>query len=344
MSKFIANILNAVLFDNLVIVIRCLDDLCKHNIANNIFEVASSIAKHHNLALPQVLKRAGGYRYCIKLPLLEIIDWARPQNGVPHLFIQVDPYAENRPFIRLSFNGFPLKRKHFFIARLWLEHLVSDHGLLASDKMKVTAVDIAHDLAIAIIELGFNLAKSQVSFIAFAKDGGIGGYYLGKKRAGCQLTAYDRTANCKAKKLKTKGEDETRIEAKIIPNCMLNELSDLLSPCAYLNRIEVYDLNALKSLSHLHPHTIMVISAYGLKPALQSLPKDERRKMKRLIEQCKLYPLNSEAVKVAVNKELWNVKGLMMEHSNKTSKQCKPYKLRVKFKELYGMLTENVNK
>ncbi|GGP74179.1 hypothetical protein GCM10009347_42920 [Shewanella algicola] len=39
MNKFIANILNAVLFDNLVIVIHCLDDFCKHTVASNIFEV-----------------------------------------------------------------------------------------------------------------------------------------------------------------------------------------------------------------------------------------------------------------------------------------------------------------
>ncbi|MCT8985280.1 hypothetical protein [Shewanella phaeophyticola] len=344
MSKLIFNILNAILFDKLVIVMRCLDDVCKHDIANNVVEIAKSIAKHHQLAYAQVLKPSGGYRYCIKLPLLETIDWARPQNGVPHLFIQVHPYAESRPFIRLSFNGFPLKRKHFFIARLWLEHIFSDHGLLASDNMKVTAIDIAHDLAIDINELSFNLASSQTSMIAFAKNGGIGSYYVGNRKAKFRFVAYDRTANCKAKKLPTTGEQETRLEAQLKPNCTLHELSAFLSPCDYLKRIEVYDLNALKSLTNIHPHTIMAITAYGLKPALQSLPKDERRKMKRYIEQCKLLPLCSEAVKEAVNKELCNVKGLMMEHSNKTSKECKPYKLRAEFNKLYSMLIENVNK
>lgn len=344
MNKFIANILNAVLFDNLVIVMRCLDELCKHNIANNIIEIAKSIAKHHQLAQSQVLKSSGGYRYCIKLPLLEIIDWARPQNGVPHLFIQVAPYAENRPFIRLSFNGFPLKRKHFFIARQWLEHIVSDHGLLASDNMKVTAVDIAHDLAIQINELSFNLAKSQTSMIAFAKNGDIGSYYFGNRKAKFRFVAYDRTANCKAKNLMTTGEPETRLEAQLKPNCMLHELSAFLGPCDYLKRIEVYDLNALKSLTNLHPHTIMAIIAYGLKPALQRLPKDERRKMKRYIEKCRLMPLKSEEIKEAVHKELLNVKGLMVEHSNKASKHSQPYKLRAKFNELYSMLIKNVSK
>jgi hypothetical protein len=344
MNKFISNILNAVQFDKLVLVIHCLNELCKEAVANNIFEVASSIAKHYNLALPQVLKSSGGYRYCVKLPLLEAMNWVRPLNGVPHLFIQVAPYADNRPFIRLSFNGFPLKRKHFFIARLWLEHLVPDHELLASDKMKVTAVDIAHDLAIDINELSFNLAKSQTSMIAFAKNGGIGSYYFGNRKAKFRFVAYDRTANCKAKNLTTKGKPETRLEAQLKPNCMLHELSAFLSPCDYLKRIEVYDLNALKSLTNIHPHTIMAISAYGLKPALQSLPKDERRKMKRYIEQCKLLPLNSDVIKAAVNKELWNVHGLMMEYSNQTSKQSQPHKLRVKFNKLYSMLTENVSK
>jgi hypothetical protein len=86
----------------------------------------------------------------------------------------------------------------------------------------------------------------------------------------------------------------------------------------------------------------MAITAYGLKPALQSLPKHERRKIQSQLKKLMLLSLDDEVVKDAVTKELKKLRGLMSEHSG--SKSIQAQKIRKIFRKQYGMLTENVNK
>ncbi|MDN5502091.1 MAG: hypothetical protein L0G80_19530 [Shewanella sp.] len=335
LSKFIER----VLFDKLVIVCHCLELEHCETIVRNLFSIVAAIVSDEGVVQPQVMKSLGGYRYSVKLPLLEPIDWVRPVNGEPHLFIQVGPYAQNRPFIRFEFKGFPLNREHYYLARLWLEKIIpaSAHFLLTSENMKVTTLDIALDLMVDINNICVNFASSQTSGVFFAKDGGIGTIILGNKKSGCRITAYDRTANCKAKNLPTDNEPETRIESQFKPNCKLSQLEKFINQHSYLKRIQVYDLMKLKILPTLPPHTLMAITAYGLKPALQRLPKDERRKMQSQLKKCVLLSLDDDAVKDVVMKELKKLRGLMSEHSG--SKSAQAQKIRKMFRKQYGTIT-----
>lgn len=331
--------IESVLFDKLVIVCHCLDLDHRETIVLNLFSIIEAIVGHEGLAQPQVMKSLGGYRYSVKLPLLEPIDWVRPVNGEPHLFIQVGPYAQNRPFIRFEFKGFPLNREHYYLARLWLEKIIpaSAHFLLSSENMKVTTLDIALDLMVDINNICVNFASSQTSGVFFAKDGGIGTIILGNKKSGCRITAYDRTANCRAKNLPTNDEPETRIESQFKPNCKLLQLDKFINHHSYLKRIQVYDFLKLKKSPTLHPHTLMAITAYGLKSALQRLPKEERRKMQGQLKDCVLLSLDDKAVKDVVTKELKKLRGLMSEYSR--SKSVKAQKIRKMFMEQYGSMT-----
>lgn len=335
LSKFIKR----VLFDKLAIVCHCLDLDHRETIVRNLFSIVEAIVGHEEVVQPQVMKSLGGYRYSVKLPLLEPIDWVRPVNGEPHLFIQVGPYAPNRPFIRFEFKGFPLKREHYYIARLWLEKIIpaSAHFLLTSEEMKVTTLDIALDLMVDINSIYVNYARSQTSGVFFAKDGRIGMIILGNKKSGCRITAYDRTANCKAKNLPTSDEPETRIESQFKPNCKLSQLEKFLRQHSYLERIQLYDFSELKKIPTLHPHTLMAITGYGLKPTLQSTPKHERRKMQSQLKKCVLLSLDDEAVKDVVMKELKKLRGLMSEHSGSKSNQAQ--KIRKMFRKQYGAIT-----
>ncbi|MGE6648485.1 hypothetical protein ACQKE0_04330 [Shewanella colwelliana] len=325
-------------FDKLSGSIRVDDKEVQKAIVSNLKLIAEGISNLTGYNSHHLLRTKGGYKFSIQLPLLEDIDYSRVKNGVPHLFVQVMPFASNRSFLRFELKGFPLSRSHYFWARCWLEKIIpiEHHDLLASDHILITHVDIAHDIEHDIDHMVFNFKNSQISGVFFNKQGGIGTCYFNQRKAQLQLTVYDRRANCKKKNLSHNGQESTRVEVKIKLNCKLADFAKRILSLEYLNRITIYDRQKCLANLEASPFILRCIALQGLKATLQMQPKPLRRKLQRQLEEYELSILDANQVAEGLKKELCQLKGLMQEFSNRSGVASKPAILRQEFKEKHG--------
>lgn len=322
-------------FDKLSGSIRVDDKEVQKAIVSNLKLIAEGISNQTGFNSHHLLRAKGGYKFSIQLPLLEDIDYSRVKNGVPHLFVQVMPFASNRSFLRFELKGFPLSRSHYFWARCWLEKIIpiEHHGLLASDHILITHVDIAHDIEHDIDHMVFNFKNSQISGVFFNKQGGIGTCYYNQHKAQLQLTVYDRRANCKKKNLRHNGKESTRIEVKIKLKCKLADFADRILNIDYLTRITIYDRHKCLTGIEASPFILRCIALQGLKATMQMQPKPLRRKLQRQLKKYEQSILNANQVTKGLKKELKRLKGLKQEFSKHSSKTPKPVALRQQFKE-----------
>jgi hypothetical protein len=322
-------------FDKLAGSIKVDNSEVQQSIISNLTLVAESIADQSDFKSYQILKTLGGYKYSTQLPLLEDLDYSRVKNGVPHLFVQVMPFASNRSFLRFELKGFPLSRSHYFWARCWLEKIIpkEHHDLLASDHILITHVDIAHDIEHDIDHMVFNFKNSQTSGVFFNKLGGIGTCYFNQPKAKFKLSIYDRLANCKKKNLSHNGKESTRIELKRKLNCKLADFAELILSLEYLNRITIYDSQKCQANLETSPFILRCIILQGLKATLQMLPKPLRRKLQRQLTKCELSIIDANQVTKGLKREQWKLKGFMQEFSNHSGVTSKPVVLRQEFKE-----------
>lgn len=304
-------------------------------ITSNLKLIAESIANQTGFKSYQILKTQGGYKYSIQLPLLESLDYSRIKNGVPHIFVQVMPFKGNRSFLRFELKGFPLSRSHYFWARCWLEKIIpiEHHNLLVSDQIRITKVDIAHDIEYDINHMSFNFKHGQISGVFFNKQGGIGTYYFNQRKTKFQLTVYDRLANCKKKNLPHNGKESTRVELKIKLNCKLADLAKRILSLKYLNRITIYDSKLCAANLEESPYLIRCIVLQGLKPTLQMQPKPLKRKLTHQLKKYELSMIDANRVTKGLKQEQWKLKGFMQEFSNHSGVTSKPVLLRQEFKE-----------
>lgn len=325
-------------FDKLAGSIAVSDPEVQQGIISKLKQIAEAISNQTGHNSHHLLRTKGGYKFSIQLPLLEDIDYSRVKNGVPHLFVQVMPFASNRSFLRFELKGFPLSRSHYFWARCWLEKIIpiEHHDLLASDHILITHVDIAHDIEHDIDHMVFNFKNSQISGVFFNKLGGIGTCYFNQLKAKFKLSVYDRLANCKKKKLPHNGKESTRIELKIKLNCKLADFAERILSLEYLNRITIYDRQKCLANLKASPFILRCITLQGLKATLQMLPKPLRRKLQRQLTKCELSILNANQVAEGLKKELCQLKGLMQEFSNHSGVTSKPVVLRQEFKDKHG--------
>ena len=322
-------------FDKLAGSIKVNTSKMQQSIISNLKLIAESIANQTGFKSYQILKTQGGYKYSIQLPLLEDLDHSRVKYGVPHLFVQVMPFASNRNFLRFELKGFPLSRSHYFWARCWLEKVIpiEHHYLLTSDHIRITQVDIAHDFGYDISHMSFNFKHSQISGVFFNKQGGIGTYYFNQRKAKFQLTVYDRRANCKQKNLPHNDKESTRIEVKIKLNCTLDDFDVRILNEDYLHRITIYDRQECRANLEVSPFILRCIALQGLKATLQMHEKPLRRKLKHQLKKYELSIIDANLVTKGLKQELWKLKGFMQEFSNHSGVTSKPVVLRQEFKE-----------
>ncbi|MBV7317007.1 replication initiation factor domain-containing protein [Shewanella sp. NIFS-20-20] len=324
--------------DKFVGVIHCSYELVKEECIQNIKHIANFFKKDQDLNI-ELLRRSKSYQYSIKLPLFQSISWNRPLHGLPHLYIEVSPFNESRPFIRFELKGFSPTKREFYAIGLWLRKIIGSQAerILLANNIKITAVDIAIDFPIDITQIAVNLKHAHRSgvYLDIESSGRVGTFYIGKKKSKLRVVIYDRVANCKAKKLPHSREMETRVEIQLKPNCSLEKLNSELLDGRFLERIEVYDLNEIHALDYIHPHTLCVINMLGLKAAFQSLPKDERRRYRKTFESCRIDIFPNDNVLSETNKRLKKAKALVLGPDEKDYNHDAAKEVRKYFKDKY---------
>lgn len=329
----------SILIDKFVAVIACPDEQVKEECIQNIQRIADSLEQRHDLKF-KLLKSQGGYRYSIKLPLIKSIPWSGALHGVPHLYVQVAPFGKKRPFIKFELKGFSPTKRQYYAASLWLHKIIGSHAerILHASNIKITALDIAMDFPLDIAQVAVNLMHAHTSgvYLDIDSSGRIGTIYIGTKKSKIRIVIYDRLANCKAKGLAHSGLPCTRIEMQVKPNCSLDMLSSELLKSHFLERIEVYDLNEIKALEGLHPHTLSVIKTLGLKAAFQSLPKPERRRYRKAFESCRVDLIPNEKVYRELEKKLKRTAALVLGRNDSAFNHSAAKKVRKHFKDNYS--------
>lgn len=326
-------------FDKFVAIIRHMDEGVQNECIQNIQQIAHKIKKHHSLTY-SLLRKQGGYKYSIKLPLLNSIAWDKSLHGVPHLYVQIAPFSKRRPFIKFELKGFSPTRSHYYATQLWLQKIIGSRALLFlnSNIIKITSLDIAMDFPIDITQIAVNLKHAHRSgvYLDLNTSGRAGSYYVGNKKSKLRLSIYDRGANCKAKNLPHSGEPKTRIEIQLKPNCFLNQLSSNILEGRFLERIEVYDLNKISALDDIHPHTLSVINMFGLKAAFQSLPKPDRRRYRKAFESCRIDLIPNKLVLSQTDKMLKKAMTLVLDRFDRDYNHSAAKKVRKYFKKNYS--------
>lgn len=329
----------SILIDKFVAVIACSDEQVKEECIQNIQRIADSLEQRHNLKV-KLLKSQGGYRYCIKLPLIKSIPWSGALHGVPHLYVQVAPYGNSRPFIKFEMKGFSPTKREFYATRLWLTKIIGSQAerILHAGNIKVTALDIAMDFPIDIAQIAVNLKHAHASgvYLDINSSGRIGTIYIGTKKSKIRIVIYDRLANCKAKNLAHLGLPNTRIEVQVKPNCSLDKLASELLDSSFLERIEVYDLDEICALECIHPHTLSAINTLGLKAAFQSLPKPERRRYRKAFESCRVDLIPNEKVYPELEKKLKRTAALVLGRNDSDFNHSAAKEVRKHFKDNYS--------
>ncbi|WP_240224431.1 hypothetical protein [Rheinheimera hassiensis] len=303
-------------FDKLTAVIHIASDL-HEQVERNLREIITTLASKHGLRGNQISSPKHGYQYNLTLPLSEELSHTdkRANLGKPKLFLQVKNRSEARPFIRFELSGYPLYKGDYYIARRWLEIILGTNSkdVIRGDNIKITRVDIAHDLSRHIDELHVSFKRAMRSLVFYNKYGIPETLYFSVGGVAFKLCVYSLTA--RRKKFRQVDDDgfATRVELRNRPNCMLSDFRQELNVKKYIDRIEIFDreLSADPTFTKLvRAHMVL----HGIKPTLQLLEPKERRKVRRLMDKYKIQPIDAKDVNTALKMEFRKLQALLPEY------------------------------
>lgn len=326
------NALFAVHFDRLSLTIPNIDTKHHEKLILNTKCIANEIAQKFGCPVNQVMKNKDGYKHVLCIPLTDTFSFAGKNNGVPHIYLQVSPWSEKKPFVRLELNGHPLSKAQYFQIRLWLELLFkgADSSAISRKNITVTRVDIAIDVNCKLSQMVVDFKNSKRSGTYWGKDGEPETYYLNHSKQVVSICIYDRNANCKAKNLAQSDEPVTRIELRLKTNIKLDKLAEKIEGMNLLDDLYIFDREKIKASSEFPPFFIDYASDVGLKPALQKLDMHQRKAIhKLLLNYYTLQIIDDELVHRELAKEFNRLSALFTSRNNGNRKT--PAKLRRSF-------------
>lgn len=331
---------------NPVLISCCIDYLCfylsvysrkrKDILTTNIQMIANAISKKENIAFNQVLYSKAGYALSIRLPLFTEITHTGSNNETPHLFIQLDPRKEYRPFFKCEVKGHPLTKRQWLCVRLWLELLLSQelyNKLML--KAKVSKIDLAADFNLDIEDFLFDRSRAQKGGVFYGKGGKIETIYIGDSKSGYLVCIYCRRSKLKQLKKPITDAPITRVETRLkLESTNIFEIIDSVGFGRPFSKFTIYDFCQMRNSKIVCDSFLDLSRAVGIKPVLQKESQVNRRKIRRELKRFEVLLVDEELIMKSFRENARKLDVLGVDFDMDTKQPQKTIK---RFKNLYNV-------